>query len=130
MEIIKNEPHLRKKLWTITKKLQKGLKDNGFNIGVTESCVTPVFLAGGVGEATNLTVDLRENYGIFCSIVTYPVVPKDVIMLRLIPTAVHTEDDVNKTINAFKDNKVCVYKNEMKRNENYIPKHYSEIYTI
>ena len=73
------------------------------NLGDTESCVTPVFLSGGVGEATNLTVDLRENYGIFCSIVTYPVVPKGVIMLRLIPTAVHTDDDVETTINAFKE---------------------------
>ena len=83
--------------------MQNGLKESGFNLGKTESCVTPVFLEGGVGEATNLTVDLRENYGIFCSIVTYPVVPKGVIMLRLIPTATHTEDDVEKTISAFKE---------------------------
>jgi len=103
LEIMKTDPSLRNQLWTITKKLQDGLKINGFNIGDTQSCVTPVFLSGGVGEATNLTVDLRENYGIFCSIVTYPVVPKGVIMLRLIPTATHTEADVDTTINAFKE---------------------------
>ena len=103
LEIMQNDPSLRNQLWDITNKLQDGLKINGFNIGNTESCVTPVFLSGGVGEATNLTVDLRENYGIFCSIVTYPVVPKGVIMLRLIPTATHTEEDVNITINAFKE---------------------------
>ncbi|MAZ58472.1 MAG: 8-amino-7-oxononanoate synthase, partial [Flavobacteriales bacterium] len=103
LEIMRTDSSLRQNLWKITKKLQAGLKDNGFNLGHTESCVTPVFLSGGVGEATNLTVDLRENYGIFCSIVTYPVVPKGVIMLRLIPTAVHTEDDVETTIDAFKE---------------------------
>jgi len=103
LEIIQTEPILRQKLWSITEKLQNGLKENGFNLGDTESCVTPVFLSGGVGEATNLTVDLRENYGIFCSIVTYPVVPKDVIMLRLIPTATHTDKDVTTTISAFKE---------------------------
>jgi len=101
LELIRRDSSLKDKLWSITKKLQKGLKENGFNLGLTESCVTPVFLSGGVGEATNLTVDLRENYGIFCSIVTYPVVPKGVIMLRLIPTATHTEEDVEKTIYAF-----------------------------
>jgi glycine C-acetyltransferase len=101
LEIMRRDSSLRDRLWSITKKLQKGLKENGFNLGLTESCVTPVFLSGGVGEATNLTVDLRENYGIFCSIVTYPVVPKGVIMLRLIPTATHTEEDVEKTIDAF-----------------------------
>jgi glycine C-acetyltransferase len=73
-------------LWNIANKLQSGLKEAGFNLGNTESAVTPVYLSGGVGEATNLTLDLRENYGIFCSIVTYPVVPKGVILLRLIPT--------------------------------------------
>jgi len=102
LEIIRRDSSLRDRLWSITTKLQQGLKENGFNLGLTDSCVTPVFLSGGVGEATNLTVDLRENYGIFCSIVTYPVVPKGVIMLRLIPTATHTEEDVEKTIYAFK----------------------------
>ena len=103
LEIMRRDSSLRDKLLFITKKLQSGLKENGFNLGHTESCVTPVFLSGGGGEATNLTVDLRENYGIFCSIVTYPVVPKGVIMLRLIPTATHTEEDVEKTISAFKE---------------------------
>jgi len=103
LEIMRRDSSLRDKLWSITQKLQSGLKENGFNLGVTESCVTPVFLSGGVGEATNLTVDLRENYGIFCSIVTYPVVPKGAIMLRLIPTDINTEEDVKKTINAFKE---------------------------
>ena len=101
LEMIESNPSFKSRLWEITNLLQNGLKESGFNLGKTESCVTPVFLEGGVGEATNLTVDLRENYGIFCSIVTYPVVPKGVIMLRLIPTAVHTEDDVEKTIDAF-----------------------------
>ena len=103
LDLLRTRPELKSKLWENVNALQNGLKERGFDIGTTQSCVTPVFLSGGVGEATNLTVDLRENYGIFCSIVTYPVVPKDVIMLRLIPTAVHTEDDVNKTINAFKE---------------------------
>ena len=74
-----------------------------FNIGTTTSCVTPVLLKGNVPEATHLTHDLRENYNIFCSIVVYPVVPKDVIMLRLIPTAAHTLEDVAETITAFQD---------------------------
>ena len=88
-------------LWKIATSLQTGLKSSGFNIGKTNSCVTPVFLQGGLGEATNLTVDLRENHGIFCSIVVYPVVPKDTIMLRLIPTAIHTQADVDYTIKIF-----------------------------
>ena len=81
--------------------LQSGLREKGFNIGTTESPVTPVFLNGAIPDATALTFDLRENHGIFCSIVVYPVVPKGVIMLRLIPTAVHTLDDVQETIAAF-----------------------------
>jgi len=112
LEIMRTDKSLKKKLWHITEKLQTGLKENGFNLGQTESCVTPVFLSGGVGEATNLTVDLRENYGIFCSIVTYPVVPKGVIMLRLIPTATHTEEDVEKTIEAFKEVKSKLFSGE------------------
>ena len=81
--------------------MQSGLKSQGFDLGKTESCVTPVWLEGGVTESTNLTFDLRENHGIFCSIVTYPVIPKGKIMLKLIPTAVHTKEDVNETIEAF-----------------------------
>jgi len=101
LEIMRNEPQHREKLWTIVNALQKGLREKGFNIGRTESPVTPVFFSGGVSEATQITYDLRENYNIFCSIVVYPVVPKDVIMLRLIPTAVHTLEDVEYTINSF-----------------------------
>jgi glycine C-acetyltransferase len=101
LEMLRTQPEHKERLWTVANALQSGLKANGFNIGVTNSCVTPVFLAGGLGEATNLTLDLRENYGIFCSIVVYPVVPKDTIMLRLIPTAVHTLEDVAYTIETF-----------------------------
>jgi len=101
LDMIRNKPELKNNLWHITKLLQSGLKSQGFDLGKTESCVTPVWLEGGVTESTNLTFDLRENHGIFCSIVTYPVIPKGKIMLRLIPTAVHTEDDVNETIEAF-----------------------------
>lgn len=102
LEMLKNKPELREKLWTIVNALQSGLKEAGFDIGVTNSPVTPVFLKGTLGEATNVTLDLRENYNIFCSIVVYPVVAKDVIMLRLIPTAVHTLEDVQYTIDTFK----------------------------
>jgi glycine C-acetyltransferase len=101
LEILKNEPQHRRKLWTIVNALQKGLREKGFNIGKTESPVTPVYFTGGVPEATKITYELREKYNIFCSIVVYPVVPKDVIMLRLIPTAAHTLEDVEYTINAF-----------------------------
>jgi len=101
LEILKNEPQHREKLWTIVNALQKGLKEKGFDIGKTESPVTPVYFTGGIGEATQITYELREKHNIFCSIVVYPVVPKGVIMLRLIPTAVHTLEDVEYTIEAF-----------------------------
>lgn len=102
LELLKNEPGLREKLWTIVNALQSGLKEAGFNLGATESPVTPVFLNGGLSEATNLTYEMREKYNIFCSIVTYPVIPKGFILIRLIPTSVHTLDDVAYTIQAFK----------------------------
>lgn len=102
LELLRDQPEHKEKLWTIASNLQKGLVDSGFDIGVTNSAVTPVFLQGNLAEATNLTFDLRENYNIFCSIVIYPVVPKDVIMLRLIPTASHTLEDVQYTIETFK----------------------------
>lgn len=102
LDMIENEPEHRQKLWKNVELLQNGLKDAGFNLGNTKSPVTPVFLKGSLIEAINLTMDLRENYSIFCSIVAYPVVPKGVIMLRLIPTAAHTEEHVNYTIEAFK----------------------------
>ena len=102
LEMIRTQPELKDKLWTITNALQNGLKDAGFNIGITTTPVTPVVLNGTIPEATHLTLDLRENFNIFCSIVVYPVVPKGMIILRLIPTAVHSLDDVQETIDAFK----------------------------
>ena len=102
LELIRTRPEFQERLWTIANALQSGLREADFNIGETNSCVTPVFLTGTLGEATNITFDLRENHSIFCSIVVYPVVPKEVIMLRLIPTAVHTLEDVEYTIETFK----------------------------
>jgi glycine C-acetyltransferase len=99
--MIRTMPELREKLWTIVRALQTGLREKGFDIGRTNSPVTPVFLKGGPYEGTQIVADLRENLGIFCSIVIYPVVPKGVIMLRLIPTAAHTLEDVKITIDAF-----------------------------
>lgn len=101
LELLRKSPELKDKLWTIVNALQNGLKKAGFDIGNTQSCVTPVYLNGTIPEATALIVDLRENYDIFCSMVVYPVVPKGIILLRLIPTAVHTLDDVNYTIESF-----------------------------
>jgi glycine C-acetyltransferase len=103
LEMLRDEPEHKANLWKVVERLQSGLKDAGFNLGETESPVTPVFLEGNVGEATELTMDLRENYNIFCSIVVYPVIPKDQIMLRIIPTAVHTMEDVDYTIKAFRE---------------------------
>ncbi len=101
LELIRTQPELRKKLWVIVNALQSGLRNKGYNIGTTDSPVTPVFLSGGPVEAHNLIIDLRENYNIFCSVVLYPVVPKDVILLRIIPTAVHTLEDVEVTLDVF-----------------------------
>ncbi len=102
LEMLRTMPELKNKLWEVVNALQSGLKQRGFNLGKTESPVTPVILSGeNTNEAINLVLDLRENYNIFCSVVVYPVVPKDVIMLRLIPTATHSLDDVNETIAAF-----------------------------
>ncbi len=100
-ELLKSNPELREKLWTIATTLQSGLKERGFDTGITNTMVTPVFLEGDLNEATVMTMDLRKNYGIFCSIVLYPVIPKGLIQLRLIPTAVHTLEDVQKTLSAF-----------------------------
>ena len=102
LELLIEKPELKAKLWEIANALQKGLKDAGFNLGNTESSITPIYLNGDVAEGTNLSYDLRENYGIFCSVVTYPVVEKGIILLRLIPTAMHSLEDVELTINAFK----------------------------
>lgn len=101
LELVRTQPELRENLWNVVHNLQKGLREQGFDLGHTQSPVTPVYLNGTIPEATELTMDLRENYSIFCSIVVYPVVPKGVIMLRIIPTAVHTLEDVDYTIKAF-----------------------------
>jgi glycine C-acetyltransferase len=101
LELVRTRPELKAQLWTVVNALQNGLKERGFDIGTTQSCVTPVFLNGKLQEAAQMIIDLRENFSVFCSIVVYPVVPKDVIMLRLIPTAVHTLEDVKETISAF-----------------------------
>ncbi|MEL7145827.1 MAG: pyridoxal phosphate-dependent aminotransferase family protein [Bacteroidota bacterium] len=104
LELLRNNPEHKEKLWTIVNAIQGGFKENGFNIGTTQSPVTPVFLHGDGGpyEAATMVKDLRNNMNIFCSMIIYPVVPKGVIMLRIIPTAVHTMDDVNETLDAFK----------------------------
>jgi len=102
LDMLKNSPEIREKLWTVANGLQDGLRAAGFNLGSSTTQVTPVILDGTIPEATNLTVDLRENYNLFCSIVIYPIVPKGIIMLRLIPTAMHTLEDVEYTVNTFK----------------------------
>lgn len=101
LELMRTQPELKNNLWKVVHALQGGLKQAGFNIGTTNSPVTPVYLNGSIPEATNLIFDLRENFNIFCSMVVYPVIPKGQIILRLIPTAVHTMEDVEYTINAF-----------------------------
>jgi glycine C-acetyltransferase len=101
LELMRKHPEYKDNLWKITNALQDGLRKAGFEIGKTNSPVTPVYLNGSIPESTNLILDLRENYGVFCSMVVYPVVPKGIIILRLIPTAVHTMEDVNYTIDAF-----------------------------
>ncbi len=101
LDMIRTMPELREKLWENVNALQNGLVEKGFNIGKTNTCVTPVFLEGDIPEAMAMVNDLRENYGIFCSIVVYPVIPKGMILLRLIPTAAHTLEDVDETIKAF-----------------------------
>lgn len=102
LDMIRTMPELSEKLWSISNALQNGLKEAGMDIGNTTSCVTPVYMNGGVPEATNAIVDLRENHAIFCSIVVYPVIPKDTILLRLIPTAAHSLEDVTYTVQNFK----------------------------
>jgi glycine C-acetyltransferase len=102
LELIRTKPELKEKLWTVVENLQKGLREAGFDLGRTNSAVTPVFMKGGIFEATNMVYDLRENYGIFCSMVVYPVIPKGEIILRLMPTAMHTLEDVKLTVEAFK----------------------------
>jgi glycine C-acetyltransferase len=101
LELLRTRPELKEKLWENATKLQNGLKQRGFDIGKTDSVVTPVYMKGGVEEATAMVMDIRENYHIFCSIVVYPVIPKGHIIYRLIPTASHTDEDIQVTLDAF-----------------------------
>jgi len=101
LELLRSRPELKDKLWENVNALQNGLRERGFDLGTTTTCVTPVYLKGSIPEAMALVKDLRENYGIFCSIVVYPVIPKGLILLRLIPTAVHTMEDIQITLDAF-----------------------------
>ena len=103
LDMLRTRPEFKAKLWENVQALQGGLKAQGFDIGTTQSCVTPVYLKGSIPEAMALVKDLREKYGVFCSIVVYPVIPKGLILLRLIPTATHTLGDVEITLNAFSD---------------------------
>ncbi len=103
LELLKTRPELRERLWQIATALQNGLKERGFDLGITNTMVTPVFLKGELSDATAITMDLRENYGIFCSIVVYPVIPKGLLELRIIPTASHSMEDVQRTLNAFSE---------------------------
>ncbi len=105
MEMIKTMPELREKLWSNVKKIQQGLVDRGFDIGNTNSPVTPIYMKGELPEATSMVMDLRENYHIFCSIVVYPVIPKGDIIYRIIPTASHTDEDIELTLKAFEATK-------------------------
>lgn len=105
LELLRNHPELKEKLWSNAMKLQNGLKERGFDIGKTDSVVTPVYMSGGVEEATAMVMDLRENYSIFASIVVYPVIPKGHIIYRLIPSAVHTDEDIELTLKAFEETK-------------------------
>lgn len=105
LELLRNHPELKEKLWSNATKLQKGLKERGFDIGKTDSVVTPVYMKGDVPEATAMVMDLRENYGIFASIVVYPVIPKGHIIYRLIPSAVHNDEDIELTLKAFSETK-------------------------
>jgi glycine C-acetyltransferase len=101
LDMLRTMPSLKDKLWVNVNALQDGLRRKGFDIGTTQSCVTPVYLKGSIPEAMALVKDLRENHGVFCSIVVYPVIPKGLILLRMIPTATHTMEDIDETLVAF-----------------------------
>jgi len=117
LEMLRSMPELKERLWSVVNALQSGLKEAGFDLGATESPVTPVYMRGGIIEATNLILDLRENYNIFCSMVIYPVVPKGDILLRLIPTAMHSLEDVKETIDAFNACRTKLEAGEYKKEE-------------
>ena len=106
---------LRAQLWRVTRRLQDGFRELGYTIGPAEACVTPVHLEAGVNQATNIAVDLRENYHIFCSVVIYPVIPPGMVIFRIIPTAAHTMEDVERTLAAFKDIKTRLDRGEYDR---------------
>jgi len=101
LELLRNSPELKERLWEVATSLQKGLRDAGFDLGTTDTAITPVYLKGSVPEAMVMVKDLREKYNIFTSIVIYPVIPKGMILLRLIPTAIHTQEDIDETVKAF-----------------------------
>jgi glycine C-acetyltransferase len=103
LDMLRTMPELKATLWRNTNALQSGLREAGFDLGTTQTCITPVFLKGDIPEAMAMVNDLRENHGIFCSIVVYPVIPKGLIILRLIPTTTHTQEDIDETITAFSD---------------------------
>ena len=105
LDLLRTQPELKDRLWKNALALQNGLKQRGFDIGKTDSVVTPVYMKGGVEEATAMVMDIRENYKIFCSIVVYPVIPKGHIIYRLIPTAVHTQEEIDLTLKAFSETK-------------------------
>jgi len=124
LDMIRNSSELKDKLWDNVNYLQNGLKERGFDIGNTNTCVTPVYLKGSIEEAMVLVHDLRENYGVFCSMVVYPVVPKGMIILRLIPTAAHSRQDIDETLEAFSSIKDRLYNGEYKKiaEERYVVK--------
>lgn len=101
LDMLRTMPELKERLWDNVRALQGGLRERGFDLGTTETCITPVYLKGSIPEAMALVKDLRENFGVFCSIVVYPVIPKGMILLRLIPTSSHTMEDIEITLNAF-----------------------------
>ena len=114
LDLLRTKPELKDKLWENAQKLQNGLKERGFDIGKTDSPVTPVYMKGGVEEATAMVMDLRENYGVFASVVVYPVIPKGHIIYRLIPTAAHTDKDIQETLTAFSETKAKLDAGEYK----------------
>lgn len=120
LELMRNHPEYRQKLWDIVNRLQNGLRNAGFDLGVTQSPVTPVYMKGGLNEATNLIKDVRENYKIFCSMVMYPVIPKGQILLRLIPTAAHSFEDVDYTLSTFTSIKNKLEAGEYKKEGNFV----------
>ncbi|HEY0297813.1 MAG TPA: aminotransferase class I/II-fold pyridoxal phosphate-dependent enzyme, partial [Arachidicoccus sp.] len=114
LHMLQTMPELKAKLWSNALKLQNGLKERGFDIGSTNSVVTPVYMKGGVEEATAMVMDLRENYGVFASIVVYPVIPRGHIIYRLIPSTIHTDEDIALTLNAFNETKIKLDAGEYK----------------